>query len=78
MDVDFGDSEFFQCMSGDGLAMRYFQRLGVETLDQLGVCIIESEHPASSFNAAVLRDDIDYANQVARRMGLGFRFQRVW
>jgi hypothetical protein len=77
MDVDFGDSEFFQCTSSDGYALRYFERLGVETLDQLGVYIIESEHPASSFNAAVLREDIDYANQVARSMGLEFRLQRV-
>jgi hypothetical protein len=77
MDVDFDDSEFFQCTSSEGYALRYFERLGVETLDQLGVYIIESEHPASSFNAAVLREDIDYANQVARSMGLEFRLQRV-
>jgi hypothetical protein len=74
---DFGNSEFFQCTSSDGYALRYFQRFDVETLDQLGVYIIESEHPASSFNAAVLREDIDYANQVARSMGLEFRLQRI-
>ena len=76
--VDFGDSEFFQCTSSGGYALRYFERLGVETLDQLGVYIIESEHPASSFSGAVLREDMDYSNQVAREKGLGFRFQRVW
>lgn len=78
MSVDFGDSEFFQCMSGEGFAMRYYQKFGVETLDHLGVYIAESEHSASSFNAAVLREDIDHANQVARGMGLGFRLHRVW
>ena len=77
MSVDLGDSEFFQCASGEGFAMRYFERLGVETLDQLGVFLIEGEHPGSSFNAAVLREDIDYANQVARNKGLEFRFLRV-
>ena len=78
MEVDFGDSEFFQCTSGDGYALRYFQRFDVETLDQLGVYLIEGEHPGSSFSGAVLREDIDYANQIARGKGLGFRFQRVW
>ena len=78
MSVDFCDSEFFQCTSCDGYALRYFQRFDVETLDQLGVYLIEREHPASSFSAAMLREDMDYANQVAREKGLGFRFQRVW
>jgi hypothetical protein len=77
MDVDFDDSEFFQCTSSAGYALRFFERFGVETLDQLGVYIIESEHPASSFNAAVLREDIDYANQVARSLGLTFRLRQV-
>jgi hypothetical protein len=75
---DFGNSEFFECTSCDGYALRYFQRFDLETLDQLGVYIIEREHPASSFSAAFLREDMDYANQVAREKGLGFRFQRVW
>ena len=76
--VDFGNSEFFQCTTCDGYALRYFQRFDLETLDQLGVYLTEGEHPASSFNAAVLREDIDYTNQIAREKGLGFRFQRVW
>ncbi len=77
MSVDFGDSEFFQCMSGDGFAMRYFQKFGVDTLDQLGVYLIERDHPTSNFNAAVLREDIDHTNQVARGLGLGFRLYRI-
>jgi hypothetical protein len=76
--VDFGNSEFFKCTSCDRYALRYFQRFDVETLDQLGVYLIEGEHPASSFSAAFLREDIDYANQIARKKGLGIRFQRVW
>jgi hypothetical protein len=75
--VDFGNSEFFQCTSCNGYALRYFQRFDVETLDQLGIYLIEADQPASSFSAAVLREDMDYANQVAREKGLGFRFQRV-
>ena len=76
MSVDPGNSEFFQCPSQEGYAMQYFQRLEVETLDQLGVCLIEGEHPGSSFFAAVLREDVNYANQVARSMGLTFRFRQ--
>ena len=76
--VDFSNSEFFQCTSCDGYALRYFQRFDVETLDQLGVYLIEREHPASSFSAAFLREDMDYANQVAREKGLLFRLQRIW
>lgn len=76
--VDFGNSEFLKCTTSDGYALRYFQRFDVETLDQLGVYLIEGEHPGSSFSGAVLREDMDYANQVAREKGLGLRFQRVW
>ena len=46
-----------------------------KTLDALGVEIIEGEHPGSSYYAAELRQDVDYANQVAREMGLEFRFR---
>jgi hypothetical protein len=70
MSIDFGNSEFFQCTSCDGYALGYFQRFDVETLDQLGVYLIEGEQPASSFSEAVLREDMDYANQVARGKGL--------
>ena len=37
--------------------------------------IIEGEHPGSSYYAAELRQDVDYANQVARGMGLEFGFR---
>jgi hypothetical protein len=43
-------------------------------MDALGVQIIEGEHPGSTYHAAELRQDIDYANQVARDIGLECRF----
>ena len=61
--------------SGVALAKKYFERLGYETLDGLGVQIIEGDHPGSSYYAAVLRQDVDYVNQVARGLGLTFRFR---
>jgi len=37
--------------------------------------IIEGEHPGSSYYAAELRQDVEYANQLARNIGLEFRFR---
>ena len=59
------------------LAKRYFERFDYKTLDGLGVLIVEGEHPGSSYYAAVLRQDIDYVNQVARGLGLTFRFREA-
>ena len=61
--------------SGVAVAKEYFELLKYETLDALGVDIIEGEHPGSSYFAAELRQDIDHANQVARDMGLDLRFK---
>jgi hypothetical protein len=61
--------------SGVAVAKQYFEGLNDKTLDALGVEIIEGEHPGSSYYAAEMRHDIDYANQVAREMGLEFRFR---
>jgi hypothetical protein len=61
--------------SGVALAKRYFERFDFKTLDGIGVQIVEGQHPGSSYYAAVLRQDIDYVNQVARGLGLTFRFR---
>jgi hypothetical protein len=74
-DADTSDSEFFQYTSAEALALQYFRRLGYDTLEKLGVYFVEGEYPGSSFNCAVLREDVDYANQVARDLGLNFRFR---
>jgi hypothetical protein len=74
-DADSSDSEFFQSTSAEVLAMQYLRRLGEDTLEKLGVYFVEGEYPGSSFNEAVLREDIDYANLVARDLELGFRFR---
>jgi hypothetical protein len=73
-EVDPSDGEFFQNTSAEALALQYFRRLRYDTLEKLGVYFVEGEHPGSSFNCAVLREDVDYANQVARDLGLGFQF----
>lgn len=73
-DADASDSEFFHYTSAEVLAMQYLRRLGEDTLEKLGVYFIESQYPESSFSSAVLREDLDYANQVTRVLGLNFRF----
>jgi hypothetical protein len=60
--------------SGQGTALEFFQSMENETLDALGVVIIEGEHPASSYFAAELRASIPHANAMAAVMALPFRF----
>jgi hypothetical protein len=73
--VNWGYVDYFpKHYSGVAVAKQYFEGLDDKTLDALGVEIIEGEHPGSSYYAAELRQDIDYANQVARDMELEFRF----
>ena len=43
----------------------------------LGVQIVEGGHPGSSYYAAVLRQDVDYVNNIARSLGLKFRFREA-
>jgi len=75
-ELDWRDVDYFPShYSGVAIAKEYFESLDYETLDALGVDIIEGEHPGSSYYAAELRQDIDHANQVAREMGLDFRFR---
>ena len=74
--VNWGYVDYFpKNYSGVAVAKLYFEGLDDKTLDALGVEIIEGEHPGSSYYAAELRQDVDYANQVAREMGLEFRFR---
>ena len=70
-DVDYFPNHY----SGVAVAKQFFEELDGDTLDALGVDIIEGEHPGSTYYAAELRQDVDYANQVARKMGLHFRFR---
>jgi hypothetical protein len=74
--VNWGYVDYFpKHYSGVAVAKQYFEGLDNKTLDALGVEIIEGEHPGSSYYAAELRQDVNYANQVAREMDLGFRFR---
>jgi hypothetical protein len=70
------DYQWFPIRSGaQGQAMAFFESMDNETLDALGVVIIEGEHPGSSYYAAELRQPIDAANEMAEAMALPFRFK---
>jgi hypothetical protein len=58
-----------------GKALAFFESLPLDTLEALGVEIIEGDHPGSTYYAAELRNDIDDANRLAAEMGLPFRFR---
>lgn len=74
--LDDSPDEAPEQFSSVALAKKYFEGLDYKTLDGICVQIIEGEHPGSSFYAAVLRQDVDYVNQVARDLGLMFRFRQ--
>ncbi len=44
------------------LAKKYFEVLDYQTIDSIGVQIIEGEYPGSSYSAAILWQAVDYVN----------------
>ena len=59
------------------VALRYFNNLDVDLVQELGIEIIEGEHPGSSYYAAELAGSITKANAAARKHGLDIRFERA-
>jgi hypothetical protein len=62
--------------TAQGAALEFFQRMDGDTLDILGVEIIEGEHPGSSYYAAELKTDVDLANKAAADAGIPVRFKK--
>ena len=60
-----------------GEAYAYFNRFAWSTQEDLGVVVIEGEHPGSSYFAAELRVSVDEANQRAEQIGIPIRFKLV-
>lgn len=61
--------------TAQGAAMRFFEvNFDPDVLAELGVEIVEGDHPFSSYCAAVLRRSVDEANEAARRGGHGVWF----
>lgn len=74
--ITYNDYEWFpRYATAQGSALGFFESLRFETLDALGVVIIEGDHPSSTYFAAELRQPIDDANVAAELLKLPFRFR---
>ena len=64
--------------SGDGqsAAYQYLLQQDEDVLEDLGVAIIEGEHPGSSYFTAELRIPVEEANEIAEENGWTIRFVR--
>lgn len=75
---DLGESEWFPMHSGpQGQALGFFSSLDTATLRELGVVIVEGEHPGSTYYAAELRAGCGEANEAAARLRLPVRFREL-
>ena len=75
-DWNFEDDYLPQTGTAQGAALEFFRRMDADSVDLLGVDIVEGEHPGSTYYAAELRGDIEAANTAAISCGLAVRFVR--
>ena len=75
-DRDYEEDYFPIPADGRTAAMQILQSEDPDTLDALGVVIIEGEHPGSTYYAAELEVPLAEANRAAERLGLTYRFVR--
>jgi hypothetical protein len=62
--------------TAQGAALEFFRNEDPETLDSLGIEIIEGDRPGSTYYAAELRTPIDEANKKAEQLKLPIWFER--
>lgn len=70
------ESEYLSAFSAVSAAFDFFQYLENDVLEKVGIVIVEGEHPGSSYYAAELTIECDEANQIAKGLGLSFRFTK--
>jgi hypothetical protein len=73
-DWNFEDDYLPQAGTAQGAALEFFRSMDANSVDLLGVDIVEGEHPGSTYYAAELRGDIDVTNRAAEAAGLRVRF----
>ena len=74
--IDFDYVDYWPRSAGlQGEALCFFENLGRDVRNALGVVIVEGDHPGSSYFAAELQNDIADANKQATLLGLPFRFR---
>ncbi len=64
-----------QDWSGQGRALSFFQRMDHRLVQEIGVVIVEGDHPGSTYFAAELRVSVEDANMAATELELPFRFR---
>jgi hypothetical protein len=74
--INWSESDWFpEAWHGQGRALAFFHGLDSDTLDEIGVVIVEGDCPGSSYFAAELRQELADANAAAQRLGLPFLFR---
>lgn len=64
-------------VGGQGQAYQFFSSLEHDTLKALGVVLVETEHPGSTYWAAELRVSLESANASAEALQLPIRFRQA-
>ncbi len=74
--IDWDEHDWFPDDIGSmGAAKVFFESLDFDTLDELGIKIVEGEYPGSTYYAAELMVAVEAANVVAGRLGVPVRFR---
>jgi hypothetical protein len=60
--------------TAQGIAMNHFKNMDFQSLDLLGVEVVEGDNPCSSYYSAELCYSIEEANAAAEAAGLRVRF----
>ncbi len=68
------DDYFEDYATAQSAALVFFEQMDRETLDKLGVEIVEGDRPGSTYYAAELHKSISEANHAAEEAGLAIRF----
>jgi hypothetical protein len=75
-DIDWSMSEWFPYDYGSiGAAKQFFDHFPFSVHEELGVVIVEGDHPCSTYFAAELSVDIDDGNARAEALGMPIRFR---
>jgi hypothetical protein len=72
--LNFEDDYLPDCATAQGSALEYFREMDQDSLNLLGVKVIEGEHPGSTYYAAELHRTINEANLAAESAGLPVRY----
>ena len=77
-DIDWSEIEYFDAdWNGQAAALVYFDDVPALILRAVGIKIVDGDVPGSNYQAVVLRKGVERANEAARKLDLGFRFEAL-